>query len=175
MEDLVKEKEEVSAAAAPEETELDRARREAAEYLDGWKRATADYANLKKDMGRQNEELSKYILAGFLEKFLPSVESFNKAVEQQPKIKEGEPVDLKQMEKWIEGVGFIRTQIEIALSAAGVVPIKEAGVSFDPVLHEAMMVEKNDQSEPGLVLKILEPGYKLYDRVLRPAKVIVAE
>lgn len=157
------------------EDDLSKAKAQCDEYLAGWKRAMADYANLKKDTERQREELSKYVLAGFLEKLLPTIDSLNKAIEQQPQLKEGELVDVKKVAQWIDGVGFIRSQIDAALGAAGVTPIKEQDVPFDPVLHEAMMAEKHTKAAPGTVLKVLQTGYKMHDRVLRPAKVVVAE
>jgi molecular chaperone GrpE len=162
-------------AAEPQQDELAKAKAEAEEYLSGWKRAMADYANLKKDMERQRDELSKYVLAGFIEKLLPTVDSLNKAVEQQPQLKEGEPVDVNKVTQWISGVGYTRSQIDMVLGAAGITPIKDQDVPFDPSLHEAMMAEKHAKAAPGTVIKVLQTGYKMHDRVLRPAKVVVAE
>lgn len=155
--------------------ELAKARAQADEYLAGWKRATADYANMKKEMERGQAELAKYAVAGLVEKLLPTVESLRKASDQRP-VKEGEPLDETRVKKWVDGIGHVRAQLESALAAAGVAPIDQAGVPFDPTMHDAMMMQKAEAGQsPGVVAKVLEPGWKLHDRVIRPAKVVVAE
>ncbi|HTM67758.1 MAG TPA: nucleotide exchange factor GrpE [Candidatus Binatia bacterium] len=141
------------------------------EYLAGWKRAMADYANLKKDMERERAELSRYAVAGFVEKLLPTVESFRKAAEHLP----AEPYDAAKTKQWIDGVGHIRSQLDAALASAGIAAVDKDGVPFDPNLHDAMMMEKREGADPGTVLRVLEPGWRLHDRVIRPAKVVVAE
>lgn len=171
MEDLVKEKEDVPAAAAPEETELDRARREAADYLNGWKRAMADYANLKRETERDRFESAKFASASLVAELLPVYDHFRKALATRPEAP-GEPETRK---RWMDGIGHIVQRFETALKSVGVVVITETGVPFDPSRHEAMMKETRDGSVPGTVLAVLESGYALHDRILRPAKVTVSE
>lgn len=156
---------------APEAPAADDLQKKCDEYLAGWKRAMADYANLKKDMERERADLAKYAVAGFVGKLLPTIESFRKAAEQLP----AEPYDAAKTKQWIDGVGHIRSQLDAAIASAGVAPIDQDGVPFDPNFHDAMMMEKREGSAPGTVLKVLEPGWKLHDRVIRPAKVVVAE
>ncbi|HTM69129.1 MAG TPA: nucleotide exchange factor GrpE [Candidatus Binatia bacterium] len=158
--------------AAPETPDAaDDLAKKCEEYLAGWKRAMADYANLKKDAERERNELSKYAVAGLIEKLLPTIESLRQATNVRPE----EPYEAARVKQWIDGIGHVRNQLESALAAAGCQPIDKDGIPFDPTQHDAMMMEKREGAEPGIVLKVLEPGCKLHDRVIRPAKVIVAE
>ena len=77
--------------------------------------------------------------------------------------------------RWIDGIAHIHQQFATVLKNAGVVVINKAEVPFDPMYHEAMMSEKRHDTAAGTVLKVLEPGYRMYEKVLRPAKVVVAE
>lgn len=161
-------------AAAPPD-ELAKARALADEYLAGWKRAMADYANLKKETERGQAELAKYAAAGLVGKLLPTVESLRKAADQKP-LEDGKPLDETRVKQWIDGIGHVRAQLESALASAGVAAIDQAGVPFDPAMHDAMMMQKAEKDQPsGTVVKVLEPGWKLHDRVIRPAKVVVTE
>jgi molecular chaperone GrpE len=154
--------------------ELSAAKALAAENLAGWKRATADYANLKKEMERSTADLAKYAVAGFIGKLLPVVDSFRKATEQKP-IGAGEPLDEQRIGQWIDGIGHIRSQLDNLLAGAGVTAIDKSDVPFDATRHDAMMMQKADGVAAGTVIKVLDPGYMVHDRVIRPAKVIVAE
>ncbi len=140
------------------------------EYLEGWKRAKADYANLKRDSERMQGELAKYAAASLIAELLPVLDGFKKADGHRPSA-----ADPKAVEQWMEGIGHVRTQLEALLGRAGIAPIEEEGIPFDPSRHEAMLAEKREGAPPGTVIKILEPGYTLHEKVLRPAKVIVAE
>ena len=162
-------------AAEPGVDELSKAKAQCEEYLAGWKRAMADYANLKKDSERAQGEMARYASAGLVMKLLPVLDSFRKAASQAPKFQPDQPPDFSALRNWVDGINAIAGQLDGALKAAGVALVDESGVSFDPSLHEAMMAQKSDGAKEGTVLKILEPGYKMHDRVLRPAKVIVAE
>lgn len=139
------------------------------EYLQGWQRANADYANLKKDMDRAQAEFAKYAAAALLKDILPVLDAFKKAMAQKP-------AEAGAAQAWVDGIEAIRTQFESALKTAGISVIDQAGVAFDPTRHEAMMMEKaTKDTSSGSVVRVLEPGYSLHDRVLRPAKVVVAE
>ncbi|MEY4744366.1 MAG: hypothetical protein RL272_311 [Candidatus Parcubacteria bacterium] len=162
-------------AAAAQPDELAKAKALSDEYLAGWKRATADYANLRKEMERSQADLAKYAAAGLVGKLLPTIESLRKAADHTP-VKEGEPLDDSRVKQWVDGIGHVRSQLESALAAAGVAPIDQAGIPFDPTMHDAMMMQAGAEGQPpGTVAKVLEPGWKLHDRVIRPAKVVVAE
>jgi molecular chaperone GrpE len=155
--------------------ELTAARAKADENMAGWQRATADYANLKREMERSNSELSKYAVGSFLNKLLPVVDSFRKATEQRP-LKDGEPLDETRIKQWADGVTLIRGQLDSVLGSAGVKPIDQIGIPFDPNMHEAMMMKPaTPEAAAGTVVAVLEPGYLLHEKVIRPAKVVVAE
>ena len=159
----------VSPEALAKGDELAQAKAQAQEYLDGWKRAKADYANLQREADRARGELARFVAAGLVTELLPILDNFRKASGQKPAF------DAKQVEQWVNGIELIHTRFETVLKNAGVSAIDMEGVPFDPSSHEAMMSEKREGASPGSVLKVLEPGYRLHDRVLRPAKVIVAE
>ena len=148
--------------------ELAQAKAQAEEYLAGWKRAMADYANLKREADRAQGELAKYAAAGLVTQLLPLLDSFKKAEATLP-------TDLSGLKPWVDGINAIGGQFEAVLKSAGVSRIEEAEVPFDPSRHEAMLAEKHSRLKPGLVIKVLEPGYTMHERVLRPAKVVVAE
>lgn len=154
-----------SAAAIPSEDD------KAAEYLAGWQRANADYANLKRETERTQADFAKFASAGVITALLPVIDSFQRAHAAYPA-----DDDAAALVKWAEGIGAVKTQFDGIMARAGVKAIDEPGVAFDPTLHEAMMMEPAKDGVPsGTVIKILEPGYKMHDRVLRPAKVVVSE
>jgi len=165
---------EAGAQPTAEQDELTKAQSQATENLNGWHRALADYANLKKESEKAQREIAQYAAGSFIMNLLPSLEAFRMATAHRP-IKEGEPLDEKRITTWVDGIGHVRTQIEQALAQAGVTPIADEGVLFDPNLHEAMLSEKREGIAPGHVLKVLESGCKHYDRVLKPARVVVSE
>jgi molecular chaperone GrpE len=140
------------------------------EYLAGWQRAKADYANLQREADAKLADLRKYAGAAFVHELLPVIDTFRKAMEQPPEC--GSDAQAKQ---WVEGIGHIRAQLDKVLAKSGVAVIDQAGTPFDPMLHEAMLQQPTEGAPPGSVVQILEPGYRMHDRVLRPAKVIVAE
>jgi len=156
-------------AAAPPPDELAEARAKAEEYLAGWKRAMADYANLKKETEKQREEFFRYACAGLVSELLPVIDAFRKAAAAEPK-----PGDANAA-GWIEGIGRIRQQLDGVMRKLGLKAIDATGIPFDPLYHEAMMTRKEEGAESGRVVQILEAGYQLHDKVLRAAKVTVAE
>ena len=164
-----------AADSQPPVDELATARAEAADNLAGWKRANADYANLKKDMERMRGELIRFACGSLIAELLPVLDSFRKAAAGLPVGAEGRPPDVTQLQQWAGGVDRIRQQLEAVTKKAGVTAIEEVGVAFDPVLHEAVMARKQVGTDPGRVIEVYETGYKHHDRVLRAAKVIVSE
>ncbi len=156
-------------ASPADELALFKAR--ADEYLAGWKRALADYANLQKAAEKAREDLVKFACAGLVGNLLPVLEGFRKAAGQVPQ----PGADEAALRQWIEGVRLIEQQLENVLKKAGLTAVAETGAAFDPVVHEAMMTRKQDGVEPGQVIEVLEAGYRLHDKVIRAAKVVVSE
>lgn len=144
---------------------------EAAINLEGWKRAMADYANLKKDSEAKMKEMGRYASANVVKELLPVLDSFAKAFGHMP----AEGADAATWKQWSVGVGHVRAQFEKVMEGSGVQPIAQANVPFDPTMHEAMLQKQVEGIASGTVISILEPGWKMHDRVLRPAKVEVAE
>ncbi|MFH2062808.1 MAG: nucleotide exchange factor GrpE [bacterium] len=137
------------------------------DYKDSYLRAVADYDNLKKETLRLRGDYAKYAATEVIGQLLPVGDNLKKALDQRPQD--------EVCAKWIEGIVLISEQFGKVMAAAGVTPIEETGVPFDPTVHEALMREKGDGVAADTVIQIIEPGYRLHDRVLRPAKVIVAE
>jgi molecular chaperone GrpE len=149
------------------------AQAQAADYLSGWQRAMADYANLKKDMERLSVDVAATASAKTLRPVLEVFDSFTKAAAHAPELPDLDA--LKPVAQWVSGIGTIRGQFESALRRLGVEPVDKAGVPFDPNVHEAMLSQTQEGTEPGMVLAILEPGYLLHGKVVRTAKVTVSQ
>lgn len=141
--------------------------KEKAEYLDGWQRARADYANLQKTSEEDKKRFREHFAAAFVEDLLPVMDSFTMAMSNK---EAWEKVDAN----WRTGVEYIYNQLVSALGAHNLEQIGESGDMFDPSLHEAVSEEEtNDERFDGRIDKVLQKGYKLGDTVLRPARVVV--
>lgn len=137
----------------------------ALEYLDGWKRARADYENLQKRLQEEVAAAREDGKQGVLRQLLPTFDQFETAVATVPEPWRGSP--------WIEGLQRIQQGWRKTLDAAGVTVIEEAGVPFDPTRHEAIGEEASDYPV-GTVAMVLARGYACHAVVLRPAKVKVS-
>jgi molecular chaperone GrpE len=146
--------------------ELEQARARAAEYLDGWQRARAEFANYKRRVEAEREELRRSSNQALLLKLLPVVDDFERAFQTFPP-------ELKDM-PWIDGMRMIQRKLHGILEGENVTPIAAAGQPFDPLWHEAVMQEETTQYPDDTVMEELQRGYMLGERVLRPARVKVA-
>jgi molecular chaperone GrpE len=155
------------APAADLQAQLDTANAKAAEYLDGWQRARADFANYKKRIERENAELSQNVAADTLARLLPVLDDFDLAMKNAPTEGEGA--------KWAEGVALVHRKFNTLLENNSIKRIEAEGLPFDPTVHEAVVHEESPDHEPGMITGILRQGYKLGQRVLRPALVKVAK
>lgn len=134
------------------------------EYLSGWQRAKADFVNYKKEEAARFEELAKYSSADTVKEFVNVLDSFDLAIAALEKHGEVE-----------KGVYMIRAQIEDVLKKRGLQKISIApGTMFDPATAEAMAEVDSDLLE-GAVVDEIESGYKLYEKVLRPARVRISK
>jgi len=150
-------------ALQAEVTEL---RVKADEYLDGWQRARADFANYKKRIERDQEEARGRAAAALLAKILPVEDDLRRAVRERPEA-EGYP-------HWADGIELIQRKLAALLEAEGVELIPADGVAFDPALHEAVTYEPSNDHKEGEIIEVIQQGYRLGERVLRPARVRVA-
>lgn len=147
--------------------ELEKAKAQAAEYLEGWQRARAEFANYKKRNEQERQELSKLANATLITRLLPIFDDFERAFQTLPR-------SLLNL-TWIDGIALIYRKLQAILEAEGLTLIETEGKSFDPLLHEAVTYEESDDHDEGQIIGEVQKGYKLGDRVLRPALVRVAK
>jgi len=128
-------------------------------------RLTADYDNYRKRAQRDKEDVRQFANQGLLEKLLPVLDNFEMAITA---VKEADP-SIK------DGVQMIYDQLFTVLSDSGMEPIDGMGEQFDPNLHEALSQEETSDVKEGTVVQQVQRGYKLNDRLVRPARVVVAK
>jgi Molecular chaperone GrpE (heat shock protein) len=136
------------------------------EYLAGWQRARAEFDNFRKRVSRDQQAYSQQARAAAVASLLGVADNFQAIVKHVPP-------ELKD-HTWAQGVLHVARQFEQLLQENGVTPIHETGVAFDPAFHEAVEQVKQKESQSGLVIEIIQPGYKLGDNVLKPARVKVS-
>jgi molecular chaperone GrpE len=147
--------------------EIERLQLQANEYLDGWQRARAEFANFKKRTDREKEEARAQIASEILAKYLDILDDLELALTNRPSDDEAKA--------WADGIELIHLKLKAILEAEGVETIIAEGDTFDPNFHEAITYEENEDHQDGQVIEVVQKGYKLGDRVLRPAKVRVAK
>ena len=147
--------------------ELEQAKAQAQEYLEGWQRARAEFANFKKRVARDQEDARLRIAANTLMKYLGVIDDLERAVKERPE--DGEAA------AWAEGIELIYRKMYGVLETEGVEVINADGEHFDPTLHEAISHDESEDHEEGDIIEVVQPGYRLGERVLRPAMVRVAK
>lgn len=137
------------------------------EYLNGWKRAKADYINYKKEQEKSAGELIRYANAAMVMELLPIFNNMKLAAKHIPE-------DEKKHE-WVKGLLQINKQFKTFLENLGITEIKTLGEKFDPELHEAISHDEKDEISKDMIFEEVNPGYKMHDKVLIAAKVKVAK
>lgn len=137
------------------------------EYKDKYLRAKADLLNYQRRAEKAHEDALRYASVSLARSFLPVIDNLQRVVNAGTAAAEAQPI--------LDGVKLILEQGLKALADHGIVPIEGQGQPFDPAVHEAMMQQPSNEHPPGTVLQVLTPGYRMRDRVLRPAKVIVTK
>jgi len=146
---------------------LEEEQAKAAEYLDGWQRARAELANARKRWERESAQTYTNALADSISRLLPVLDDFERAIQTLPD-------DLNGL-NWVEGVLMIHRKLQTVVEQQGVTPIEiKPGIPFDPACHQAMTHEPHDTFEAGSIIDQLQKGYKLNDRIVRPALVRVS-
>src|SRR5437764_757516 len=132
-------------------------------------RATADLENFKKRAARERQEAIKFANASLLEKLIPALDNFDMALAAASNTEGNSLESLKR------GIAMVYNQLKAALAEAGLEEIDASGRPFDPNLHEALSQQETADVPEGQVLRQLRRGYKLRDRLIRPASVVVAK
>jgi molecular chaperone GrpE len=149
------------------QSEQDTMRAQAAEYLDGWQRARAEFANYKKRVEREQEEARARISGELLVHYLGVMDDMERALKDRPL--EGDAGS------WAEGIEMIYRKLRALLEAEGVEIISADGAIFDPNLHEAVTHEESPDHEAGDIIEVIRQGYRIGERILRPSQVRVAK
>ena len=157
----------LSAQVTEAQTEHEQLITQSAENLDGWQRARAEFANYKRRVDAERTELAASAGAEALKRVLPAVDDFERAMQTLPD-------DLKD-NPWINGVTMVQRKLNAALEQSGITPLViTPGDTFDPNVHEAVTHEDSDQFSSEQIIGEVQRGYKLGERILRPAMVRVA-
>ena len=144
--------------------DIDKEKEKAENYLANWQRAQADFVNYKRRSEREKEEINKFANSALMLTLLPILDDLERAFASIP------PGQDKL--SWLDGIRLIERKLQASLEGHGLSPIQTLDEPFDPNLHEAAMHRKGKE---GIVIEELQKGYKLHDRVLRPATVVVGE
>ena len=148
---------------SPEVDELEALRNENEELIDTLQRLQADFENYRKRAQRDQDALVARAGERIVKGLLPILDDLERAIEAAEEHEEA---------KLEEGVRLVHRQLEQLLEREGLAPVETDG-KFDPHVHEALLTQPSE-SEEGSVVEVLQKGYRLGDRVLRPARVVVA-
>ena len=149
------------------EQQLALLQRQADEYLDGWKRARADYQNYKKETEKRNTELIQFANASLVAELLPIYNHFKLALAHIP--------EAQKKVEWVVGFEYIYRQLTDFLKNLGIEEIKTVSEKFNPDIHEAVAHEVKDGFASDVIFEEVSPGYTLHGSVVVPAKVKVAK
>ncbi len=153
-------------------SELERAQRGAAENQENYLRIAAELQNLRKRSARELENARKYGLERLALALLPVRDSLEAGVAAAGNADAAASADLEALR---EGKRATLRLLDAALEQAGVAEFDPEGEPFDPARHEAMTVQESATAEPNTVLTVIQKGYSIHDRLLRPARVIVSQ
>ena len=146
------------------EATLEEEREKAQTYLANWQRAAADFANYKRRVEQEREEWARLANASLVMNVLPLIDDLERALDNVDATVAGLT--------WLEGIRLIHRKFQQLLEANGVTMIAADGERFDPNVHEAVMF---GEGEEGKVISVVQKGYRLGNRVLRPAMVVVGQ
>jgi molecular chaperone GrpE len=156
--------------SAEELTELrqqfEDAEKEAAANMDGWQRTQAEFVNYKKRIEREQDKMREDAAMRVIKRYLDVLDDLNRALENKPEDGDGAV--------WAEGIQLIQRKLMNILESEGVTIMEAEGQEFDPNLHEAIAQEDSPDHESGQIIEVIQHGYMIGERVLRPAVVRVA-
>jgi len=152
--------------------EFQKLEKEKDEYLKGWQKERANFINYKKDEKERFKEVVRFSNERIVKSLIAILDGFDLAIDSF--LKEGK--DKKENDDYLKGIYLIKNQLKDILEKEGVDEIKvKTGEILNPVFHEAVDLAENDKFAPDTIIKILEKGYILNDKVIRPCRVIVAK
>ncbi len=143
--------------------ELEESKAEVENKQDELLRSLAEFANFKKRIERDQVLKAQTMKGDIVKRFLPVMDDMLRALQNAPE------------DPWVEGIQLIYRKLEGVLEAEGITRIEAEGVEFDPKFHEAVSQAPSDEHESGMVIEVLQQGYMLGERVIRPAMVLVAQ
>lgn len=147
-------------------TKLAEAERKAEENYQKFLRAQADLENFRRRTRKEREEQTKYASLPLIEQLLPVLDNFDRALAAS--------TEASDVENFAKGVDMVFRQVKEILQKEGLEPIEAIGTPFDPNFHQAVMMVDSEEHESGIVVEEVQKGYKLKDRVIRPAMVKVS-
>jgi len=143
---------------------LEEAKEKAEKYLVNWQRAEADFVNYKRRSEQERAEMASFANATLITDLLPVLDDLERALENASDDFDGPA--------WVDGIRLIYCKLKAVLEDQGLLEVEAEGKEFDPNLHEAVMCV---EGEEGKVCEEIQKGYKIGDRLLRPAKVKVGK
>jgi molecular chaperone GrpE len=143
---------------------LDDERAKAQTYMQNWQRAAADYQNFKRRVEDERSEVARFASAALVINLLPLIDDLERALQNVDAHLAGLT--------WVDGIRLIHRKFQAVLEMTGVEEIPADGQTFDPALHEAV---SQGPGEENKVIAVVQKGYKLGDRVIRPAMVVVGK
>jgi len=161
----------VTAELVATRSELKRVEAENAELKDKLARRQADFENYRKRVDRERSETYNRVVIDIAGKLLPVLDNLKRALDAEASV---EATESDEFRHFLSGVDLIYKQLNGVLEAFGVQPIVAVGEKFNPHIHEAVDVEATDEYEPDTVLQEIVAGYKLGDKLIRPALVKVS-
>lgn len=151
--------------------ELKRIQAENNDLKDRVQRRQADFENYRKRVERERTETYNRVVADVAGKLLPVMDNLKRALEAEASVEASESDEFRH---FLSGVDLIFKQLNGVLEAFGVKPVEAVGVQFDPHIHEAVVMEATDEFEPDTVMQEIVSGYRIGDKLIRPALVKVA-
>lgn len=148
-------------------TELKETKAKCQEYLEGWQRDKADFVNARKRDEESQKAFKEFAKSAVIEDMLPVLDSFDMAMQNES----WEKAD----ETWRKGVEYIHSQLRSSLEGHGLIEENPIDEAFDPNKHDSVGSEEVPKKDEGKIVKVVQKGYRLGEKELRPARVIVGE
>ena len=152
-------------------SELRRVEAENAELRNSLARRQADFENYRKRVDRERSETYNRVVADIAAKLLPVSDNLKRALETEASVEAAESDEFRH---FLSGVDLIWKQLNGVLEAFGIKPVESVGEPFNPHIHEAVVTEATDEYEPDTVIQEIRSGYKIGDKLIRPALVKVS-